>query len=114
MTKIGLHIANSKGAFCFYKHNSREQKEHDNIHSDFSEYNSLDLLGFDNSKKATQERFNALYDKAKIAFEKTLLENPKCRMIKKGFLSLTNLSIKNLEKKELIQNYYGNVAIHFR
>ena len=84
MTKIGLHIANSKGAFCFYKHNSREQKEHDNIHSDFSEYNSLDLLGFDNSKKATQERFNALYDKAKIAFEKTLLENPKCRMIKKG------------------------------
>lgn len=84
MTKIGLHIANSKGAFCFYKHNSREQKEHENIHSDFSEYNSLDLLGFDNSKKATQERFNALYEKAKIAFEKTLLENPKCRIIKKG------------------------------
>ena len=83
MSKLAFHIGH-KYAGLNYRHNSRENEKHANIFNDFSKYNSLELLGLDNSEQATQERLNTLYNQAKSNFEKTLLKNPKNKIIKKG------------------------------
>ena len=83
MPKLAFHIGH-KYAGLNYRHNSRENEKHANIFNDFSKYNSLELLGLDNSEQATQERLNTLYNQAKSNFEKTLLKNPKNKIIKKG------------------------------
>ena len=83
MPKLAFHIGH-KYAGLNYRHNSRENENHANIFKDFSEYNSLELLGLDNSEHATQERLNTLYNQAKSNFEKTLLKNPRNKIIKKG------------------------------
>ena len=83
MPKLAFHIGH-KYAGLDYRHNSRENENHANIFNDFSKYNSLELLGLDNSEQATQERLNTLYSQAKSNFEKTLLKNPRNKIIKKG------------------------------